>query len=415
MQRYKDMANIWTTARICIKDCCSWVQPTELLHRRAMSEPTQQGVDELLTMLDAGKVVGSPIATLTTTYFFYGLYTVLVMLCVPLLMRDRFENRRFYLFSTLLLFAICTIMVIDVTIISIQQAYLQYDFAKTKDWRPYVDYLMYNRPKLALYAGYAAIPALANIIAEAMLIHRCYIIWGRRKRVAIPLVILSAISSLLFLGASVLALAGLGNMGSERGAERGLKLLTYTIIFQFVGLLMSAVVNVLVTLLTAGRIWWVNRQSQAHVGVSEKKNTRKLSTAIRIILESGMIYPTVMVVYIITERPLKGGPVDLTSVVVLSAGIAPTLALLRAQMTKLSERATFKVGFERVSDIRFNSVRLARLGRTSTVTHTISLDIRASNTGEVLKPPEPLVHPRQSNGLPSSPTRETCDIEKGSV
>ncbi|KAL0057749.1 hypothetical protein AAF712_015596 [Marasmius tenuissimus] len=376
-----------------------------------MSEPTQQAVDKVLTMLDAGRVIGFPIATLTATYFFYGLYTVLVILCVPLLMRDRFENRRFYLFSTLLLFAICTIMVIDVTISYTHDAWVVYDFAKTKDWRPYVDYLMYNKPKLALYAGYAGIPALANIIAETMLIHRCYIIWGRRKRVAIPLVILSAITSLLFLGASVLALAGLGNMGSKRG----LKLLTYTSTFLFVGLLMSAVVNVLVTLLTAGRIWWVNRQSQAHVGVSEKKNTRKLSTAIRIILESGMIYPTVMVVYIITERPLKGGPVDLTSVTVLSAGIAPTLALLRAQMTKLSERASSKLEFERVSDIRFNSARLARLGGTSTVTHTISLDIRASNTGEVLKPPEPLVHPRQSNGLPSSPTRETRDIEKGSV
>ncbi|KAJ8088130.1 hypothetical protein PM082_013681 [Marasmius tenuissimus] len=379
-----------------------------------MSESTQQAVDELLTTLGAREVVGFPIATLTATYFFYGLYMVLVILCVPLLMRDRFENRRFYVSSTLLLFVICTIMVIDVTIFYTHEACVVYDFAKTRDWRPYVDYLMHNKLKLALYAGVNGIPPLANIIAETMLIHRCYIIWGRRKRVAIPLIILSAISSLLFLVASVLGVTGYGNMGSKRGA----KLMTNAGPFHFVGLLMSAVVNVLVTLLTAGRIWWINRQSQAHVGVSEKKNTHKLSTANRIILESGMIYPTVMVVYIITgwqyhAKQLR--PVELIPVTVLSAGIAPTLALLRAQMTKLSERASSKVEFERVSEIRFNSARLARLGGTSTVTHTISLDIRASNTGDsVLKPPEPLVHPHQSNGLPSSPTRETRDIEKGS-
>ncbi|KAL0056746.1 hypothetical protein AAF712_016645, partial [Marasmius tenuissimus] len=345
------------------------------------------------------------------TYFFHGLYTVLVILCVPLLMRDQFENRRFYLFSTLLLFAICTLMVIDVTVFRMLIACAEYDFAKTKDWRPYIDYTIYNQPKLACYTGYFAIPPLANIVAETMLIHRCYIIWGRRKRVVIPLIILSAISSLLFLGASVTAAVGYGNWRFEWGVTLSKRADT----LRFVGGLASAVVNVLVTLLTAGRIWWVNRQSQAHLGVSEKKDTRKLSTAIRIILESGIIYPVVMAIQITAGEPRNGGSpsVDLTSVVVLSAGIAPTLALIRGQMTKLSERASSKVGFERVSDIRFNSARLARLGGTSTASHAISLDIHPNNTGEVLRPPEPLVHPRQSIGLPSSPTRETPDIEKG--
>ncbi|KAJ8088131.1 hypothetical protein PM082_013682 [Marasmius tenuissimus] len=329
-------------------------------------------------------------------------------------MRNLFDNRRFYLFSTLLLFAICTIMVIDVTTILTHEARLEYDFAKTKDWRPYVHYVRYSRSRNALYAVYNVIPPLTNIIAETMLIHRCYLIWGRRKRVAIPLIVFSTISSFIFLGARVATDVGFGNMRYQWGV----KLVTYGEAFKFPGLIVSAVVNVLVTLLTAGRIWWVNRQSQAYLGVSEKKNTHKLSTVIRIILESGMIYPTVMAVQVIAswqydDVELRSTPVDLTSVTALSAGIAPTLALLRAQMTKLSERARSKPKSERVSDIRFNSARLARLGGTSTVKHTISLDIRASNTGEVLKPPEPLLHARRSIGLPSSPTPKTRDLEKG--
>ncbi|KAK1231499.1 hypothetical protein PQX77_005384 [Marasmius sp. AFHP31] len=377
-----------------------------------MSSSRQELIDEILPLLDTDRVVVFPIATLTATYFVYGLYIILTILCVSLLMRDRFDNRRFYLISTLLLFAICTIMVIDVTVFRTHEACLEYYFATSKDGQPYMDYVMYNKAKLAYYTGYFAVPPLANIVAETMLIHRCHIIWGRRKRVAIPLIILSVISSLLFFGASVVAAIGYGNRRYEWGAFLAL----YADALKFLGVLVSAAVNVLVTLLTAGRIWWINRQSQAHLGVSEKKDINKVSTATRIILESGMIYPTAMAIQIIAAWRHHGRlpHVDLTSVVVLSAGIAPTLALLRAQMTKLSERASSKLGFESVSDIRFNSAHLAKLEGTRTANYTISLDIHSSTTGEVLKPPEPLVHPRQSVGLPSSPTWETVDIEKGS-
>ncbi|KAJ8088124.1 hypothetical protein PM082_013675 [Marasmius tenuissimus] len=328
-------------------------------------------------------------------------------------MRDRFDNRRFYLISTLLLFAICTLMVIDVTVFRTHEACLEYYFATTKDTQPYIDYVMYNKPKLAYYTGYFAIPPLANIVAETMLIHRCYIIWGRRKRVAIPLIILSAISSLLFLGASVTAAVGYGN----RRFKWGVTLAIYADALKFLGVIVSAGVNVLVTLLTAGRIWWINRQSRAHLGVSERKDSNKVSTATRIILESGIIYPTVMAIQVIAAWRRHGGlpHVDLTSVVVLSAGIAPTLALLRAQMTKLSERASSKLGFESVSDIRFNSAHRAKFAGTSTATYTISLDVRSNTTEETLRPPEPLVHHRQSVGLPTSPGRETLDLEKGSL
>ncbi|KAK1231605.1 hypothetical protein PQX77_005283 [Marasmius sp. AFHP31] len=378
-----------------------------------MNEPTQQQVDRAVAGLDAQVVVGYPIATLTATYFFYGLYTILVILCVWLLMRDRFDNRRFYLLSTLVLFIICTMMVIDVTIFRTLEACLEFEFVKTKDLRPVIHFMMYNKPMLVVYAAWFAIPPLANIVAETMLIHRCYIIWGRSKRVAIPLIILSAIGSLFFFGASVAIVVGDVNISSQTGW----KLRSYAELLTIVGSALSAAVNVLVTLLTAGRIWQVNRLSRAHYGVSEKRDKRKLPTAARIILESGIIYPTVMVVQLTTSLGYHGRVqfLDLNPVVVLSAGIAPTLALLRAQMTKLSERTSSKVRFERVSDVRFDSARLARLGGTSTGNYTISLDIRPSNAGEVLRPPEPLVHPRQSVGLLSSPTRETHDIEKGQL
>ena len=74
---------------------------------------------------------------------------ILVILCVSLLRHDRFDNRRFYLVFTLLLFVICTIMVVDVTIIRAREAAMEYYFATTKDPEPYAWYMVHDKPKMA--------------------------------------------------------------------------------------------------------------------------------------------------------------------------------------------------------------------------------------------------------------------------
>ncbi|KAJ8088132.1 hypothetical protein PM082_013683 [Marasmius tenuissimus] len=370
-----------------------------------LSQQEQEYLSQISDRITAERVVGFPEATLSVTYFMYGLYTVLVILCVYFLRQDRFENRRFYLVSTLLLFAICTTMVVAATVFRVRESVLEYQFATTKNGEQFVRYALDDKTKLSYYTLYLIAPPLTNIVAETMLIHRCYLIWGRQKRVAIPLVVLSLVSSLFFFAASVMAALGYGNPKTKWGAE----LVIYVDALRVLGSIASAAVNLLVTLLTAGRIWRSNRELNVHMGI--KRNTSMFSTALRIILESGAIYPTMMIVQFVIPQPrIQNGKwplVDLYPAVVLSAGIAPTLALLRGQIAKLSEKASFKHGLAGVSDIRFNSAHLVSPGGNGTANYSITLDICANDGTEVPKLPKPLVHPHQGVGQSSSRTGET--------
>ncbi|KAJ8088135.1 hypothetical protein PM082_013686 [Marasmius tenuissimus] len=403
------------TSSIVKTNCSLELVPKSLI----MSPIKDEAIEELLGVLTTKRVVGFPIASFSVTYCFYGMYMVLVILCVSLLRHDQFDNRRFYLISTLLLYAICTIMVVNVTIFRARETALEFQLATTKNPEPFLQYAIYDEAKSAYYTLYYVVPPLANTVAGVMLIHRCYLVWGRKKRIAIALAILSSISGLLCLTAGILTAIGLEDL---RKSVTSSHLILSADTYNFVGTVVSTVVNVAVTLLTAGRIWRINRQSQAHLGI--EKDTKRISTAIRIILESGIIYPTVMIVHLIvikgstTSKELPS--VDLYPVVVLSAGIAPTLAIVRAQIAKLTEKASSRFGFEGVSDIRFKNAHLGAAGLKSTALYSISMDVSASSDSdsEELRTPEPLVYPRQGVGLPSffpQDSHERIDVEKGSI
>ena len=170
-------------------------------------------------------------------------------------------------------------------------------------------------------------------------------------------------------------------------------------------------------------------------------HTRIVSSIVYCSLESGTIYPTVMIVQMIvfTGSMLRGilPPVDLYPAVVLAAvraiipsesspfrslvirqGIAPTLAIVRARIAKVSEKANSRLAFEGISAIQFKSAQLAVLEGKSTGMYSISLDGHVSSVMEELRPPSPLVHPRQAVEMPSflHPLEERqarLDVEKG--
>ncbi|KAK1224583.1 hypothetical protein PQX77_012513 [Marasmius sp. AFHP31] len=92
-----------------------------------------------------------------------------------------------------------------------------------------------------------------------------------------------------------------------------------------------AVFNALLSLLTAGRIWWISREARQHMGATVQK---KYNTIVAVIIESGLLYPTTQIVSIIiplTLDPDARGviPVDLTFVAILMSGLAPTLIIVR--------------------------------------------------------------------------------------
>ncbi|KAK1230564.1 hypothetical protein PQX77_006341 [Marasmius sp. AFHP31] len=82
----------------------------------------------------------------------------------------------------------------------------------------------------------------------------------------------------------------------------------------------------------------------------------KFSNIIRIILESAALYPLMAIVQLALLNGYQANgqvaPFDLSPVVVISAGISSSLALVRAQLAKMSH-STVSSGGGAVSDMRF--------------------------------------------------------------
>ncbi|EEB99056.1 hypothetical protein MPER_01327, partial [Moniliophthora perniciosa FA553] len=107
-------------------------------------------------------------------------------------------------------------------------------------------------------------------------------------------------------------------------------------------LIANAVVNSLVTLFTAGRIWWVGRQAGKVLG---KQMDSKFRTIVAILLESGMLYPIAIIVpLILGPSGTDVSPVNLFPITYQVAGIGPTLIIVRAQSGK-AVKSVNQMGF----------------------------------------------------------------------
>uniref|UniRef100_A0A0W0FUP5 Uncharacterized protein n=1 Tax=Moniliophthora roreri TaxID=221103 RepID=A0A0W0FUP5_MONRR len=101
-------------------------------------------------------------------------------------------------------------------------------------------------------------------------------------------------------------------------------------------------VNIILTLLTAGRIWWISQEACRHMGPAIKT---KYNTTVAIILEGGILYPiflTTTVIYILLVDSDNTGstPFSLFLVTYQVAGIAPTLIIICAAGGKTVEHTT---------------------------------------------------------------------------
>ncbi|ESK87747.1 hypothetical protein Moror_11284 [Moniliophthora roreri MCA 2997] len=257
--------------------------------------------------------------TLAVMFFLYGFYILLFGMSIHLLRRRKPEDVQpnFYLVCSGALFVLTTVLIVGTTI-------LKYDFAM-------MDFELVDEDSVTTainvcYGIYNVLPPFANIVADAILIHRCYLIWGSRKRVAIPLIVLSTVTNVPYIVGCVMVLVSeispaLGGHSSTFW-ENGQTTLGASQV-------MSAIFNMILTLLTAGRIWWIDRQARIHGITAGDKILHSVS---RIILESGVLYPIVIIIGLVLENTLEPMPLDFLPVLTLFAAIAPTLVIVRARL-----------------------------------------------------------------------------------
>ncbi|ESK84182.1 hypothetical protein Moror_16985 [Moniliophthora roreri MCA 2997] len=322
-----------------------------------MPSPTPE---ELATLLSARLVIVWPITSLSITYFVYGFYVLLFGTCVYMMRGHQHGNERLdwnlYLSLTVALFVFSTAFVVVYTTDMIYVSITLFTALKTQEYEPLVDLIAHSIEQTIAPFFEGLLSVLLNITAECMLIHRCYLIWGSKRRIAIPLIVASVLTNVLGVIGTALYSFGL----SDRTNHSKLTLYdigkTITAAYETA----SPAINSILTLLTAGRILWIHRQVRVHnVHTTSDKLIRSVS---RIIVESGSLYPIFSIVALITANTatIDAIPFDFSPLVILSAGISPTLIMVRAKLGKNVESLQ-----DQISGIRFTSRPAPREGTTT--------------------------------------------------
>ncbi|KAJ7022173.1 hypothetical protein C8F04DRAFT_1240908 [Mycena alexandri] len=140
-----------------------------------------------------------------------------------------------------------------------------------------------------------------NVIADGLVIYRCYCVWNYNGYVVI-VPILSLIATSLF------------GLDLDLPAK------------PFYGL--SLATNILVNMLTAGRIWWIYREARMCLKTDMQK---KYLSSLAILVESGVLYSATVLAFLIlvTIVPTRISTPAIYQMLAQIMGIAPTLIIVR--------------------------------------------------------------------------------------
>lgn len=218
--------------------------------------------------------------------FFYGIYLVLFCICIYILLhRPRNVANIILIITAVTLFTLSTME----TIFNIILGAGDVDGVLSDD--------MYGQILFAYNMTFVT----NNAVADTLFIYRCFIIWNRNIYV-VTLPIITLVVTIVF------------------GVDQSLPLTPFYII--------TLGNNVLVTGLTAGRIWWIGRQARVHLNPAMQK---RYVSSIAIIVESGVIYSAAILTFLILgvipfTYPAADPTVDMLAQIV---GIVPTLIIVR--------------------------------------------------------------------------------------
>ncbi|KAF8192257.1 hypothetical protein K438DRAFT_1970069 [Mycena galopus ATCC 62051] len=161
-----------------------------------------------------------------------------------------------------------------------------------------------------------------NIVTDSLFIYRCFLVWGRNVRVVVVPILM------------LLTATGLGYLSTYKFGLTASTFIDDRIVFVVVLL-----TNVLLMILTAGRIWWIRRDAAI---VLSSAHVQKYDTVIAIILESGAINCLSIILFLVFDSLSENSTAS--EEIFLSAlpqimNIAPTLIIVRVGLGRSVEYA----------------------------------------------------------------------------
>ncbi|KAK1216594.1 hypothetical protein PQX77_020768 [Marasmius sp. AFHP31] len=270
-----------------------------------------------------GNVIVYPISTLSVMSLVYGVYIIIFGLSLDVLWHRSSPASKAYTRWIIALFVLNTISNASIGWLQIGQALDEFHPIKTSDYIPYLEDLSGKKP--SEWAAQLGLGALSSVIISCvfdyLMVHRCYVIWGHSKWILYPFGLVAFVTDGFVLYVIEIIAYQYNN--------HALFIRLFKIGSVFV--VISAVYASLLTLLTAGRIWWTVRQVEQITG---NRIYTRYKIFVATILESGLLYSIMIVISMVLPLiidPSNTGiiPFDFSVISVQMAGIAPTVIIVR--------------------------------------------------------------------------------------
>ncbi|KAI0827051.1 hypothetical protein BC628DRAFT_1502452 [Trametes gibbosa] len=242
--------------------------------------------------------------------FFYGTYAVLYAICIYILAYKKGKGspvNRPMVMATTAMFLMSTVHVI-VDLVRGLKAFFNAEQDALAYYAQIWDGLSIF--KQALYAT-------NNIVADGLVVYRCYVVWGYNwKIITVPVVMLISTTVCAYLAVYNFSQVHPGdNVFASNIAEWGTALFS-----------LSLATNIVVTSLIATRIWWIARQASHTLG---RRHAEKYKNAVAIIIESGAIYSFCLMTLLILYCQQTNAQYIAYDSLAQIMGIVPTLIVVR--------------------------------------------------------------------------------------
>ncbi|KAF9269138.1 hypothetical protein L218DRAFT_994054 [Marasmius fiardii PR-910] len=269
--------------------------------------------------LTVATVITQPLSTLLVMVFIYGIYVVVFGLSVHILSRRDGRSLKLYMGWTISLFGLATLYTVTYIWGMSWQAAIEFSAATTKDYKYFLKYLSADNGKTAWISISIFTSCIMNVIADSMLIHRCYTIW-QSKIILYLLAVIAVILNGISLGCAIIGIIGASTANFEI-YDKASAIDNATAIA-------VAVFQVLLALLT-GKI----ANPIALAACRLDKNARYNSIT-SVVIESGMLYAGCLIglfafQFIVDPDTTGVGSFDFAVVSTLMSGLAPTLIIVR--------------------------------------------------------------------------------------
>ncbi|KAF9059319.1 hypothetical protein BDP27DRAFT_1453396 [Rhodocollybia butyracea] len=262
------------------------------------------------------------------TMAFFGFYTLLFGISVYFLCTVKNIPRwKSHLAWTISLFLVTAPGSITSISSSLRDLVVLYETMRTQDdVLAFIEFFTENETQTALVGfSYTSI-VVANTLVDSLLIHRIYIIWESRLWIIVLPTIASLATNAVGLASDILRTKGFSNTTISANfdlEETGIAIspgFFYTM----------AGVNLVLTIMLAGRIQWAYMRIRADLGGNGSRG-QKYSKTVATVIECGILYPLSLLALATTVKfqDSIAIPVDMLPVVMQMAGIAPTLIIFR--------------------------------------------------------------------------------------